>query len=559
MGGRFQSPDFHKAQGATYTPAALADFVAEQIVRYLPGERKRPLRILDPALGDGQLLVSLLAKLGSEAAGVTLHGYETDTAACERARARLAPAVLTVEGTCFLDVASEKPTAAGPFDIVIANPPYVRTQILGSDQSRALARRFGLTGRLDLYQAFVLGIAGLLAPTGVAGLILSNRFMSIRAGASVRRALSERFQLRAIWDLGDTQLFAAAVLPAVVLLEGTDSPITTADTPFSSIYRTSAAATGCAASPLAALNLDGVVEVTDGRRFEVRHGTLAPDPPGALWRMTTGNSEHWLARVRSRTWKTFGELGKIRVGVKTCADSVFIRSDWQEWPPEERPELLKPLATHHGAGRFRANSQTAWQIVYPHQVVAGRRVAVPLDAYPRTARYLEKHRQILIARSYLLAANRQWYELWVPQDPDGWAAPKLVFRDIVEEPTFWLDETGSVVNGDCYWLRCDKSSERDALWLALAVGNSSFIAHFYDHCFHNKLYAGRRRFMSQYVEKFPLPRPDRPQSRQLVGLAQQIYSLPLGSPVAALERQLDALVWQAFDLDPAQSALAFEF
>ena len=38
--------------------------------------------------------------------------------------------------------------------------------------------------------------------------------------------------------------------------------------------------------------------------------------------------------------------------------------------------------------------------------------------------------------------------------------------------------------------------------LLLAVANSSFITKFYDIAFHNKLYAGRRRFMTQYVKKF---------------------------------------------------------
>jgi len=49
----------------------------------------------------------------------------------------------------------QMPRFSASFDAVISNPPYVRTQVLGSAVARDLAARFGLTGRVDLYHAFV--------------------------------------------------------------------------------------------------------------------------------------------------------------------------------------------------------------------------------------------------------------------------------------------------------------------------------------------------------------------------------------------------------------------
>ena len=57
---RYRAISAEKAGGVTYTPKILADFVARQIVRFaadLPTHR--PVRVLDPALGQGELLVSL--------------------------------------------------------------------------------------------------------------------------------------------------------------------------------------------------------------------------------------------------------------------------------------------------------------------------------------------------------------------------------------------------------------------------------------------------------------------------------------------------------------------
>ena len=148
----------------------------------------------------------------------------------------------------------------------------------------------------------------------------------------------------------------------------------------------------------------------------------------------------------------------------------------------------------------------------------------------------------------MVDAGRQWYEIWVPQNPDAWARPKIVFRDICEQPTFWLDVDGSVINGDCYWFTCDHQHNDDLLWLALAVGNSTFIEAFYDRRFNNKLYSGRRRFMTQYVEQFPLPDPNRAISKQIIELVKQVYENTPSLQADHLAASVDALVWESFGL-----------
>jgi hypothetical protein len=115
-----------------------------------------------------------------------------------------------------------------------------------------------------------------------------------------------------------------------------------------------------------------------------------------------------------------------------------------------------------------------------------------------------------------------------------------------------MDLEGSVVNGDCYWLACERPDQIDLLWLALAVGNSTFVEAYYDHRFHNKLYAGRRRFMTQYVEKFPIPNPRTAFARKIICAAKEIYDL-IPSPAAGpLEQKLDKMVWEAFSVSPEE-------
>lgn len=537
---RYHDMDEAKAAGATYTPNALSGFVADQILR-LVDVSSRPLRILDPALGHGELLHSLLSRLDGD---VEVFGFETDPAvlavATERLSTSFPAATLSLRNESFLDHVLDDFTSGlfgfgQQYDVIIANPPYVRTQIIGAKRAQLLARQFGLSGRVDLYHAFLLGMARVLSSTGVAGIIVSNRFMTTRGGAATRRALLSELRLERVFDLGDTKFFDAAVLPAVLIARG-GKTVPGQPPEFSTIYETRDDATRRVADPLEALAHEGVSEAPDGRRFRVVHGRLDNGSgDSGVWRLGSETVNAWLSEVDERTWGTFRTIGKIRVGVKTTADRVFLPKVWQE-----ALELLRPVTTHHVARRFRSLPLTR-QILYPHQVVDGRRRAIPLDRYPRSRAYLEAHRGTLAARTYVTDSGREWYEIWVPQNPAEWEAPKLVFRDISEKPVFWMDLTGSVVNGDCYWL----TGEKDLLWLALAVANSSFIERFYDLRFNNKLYAGRRRFITQYVEQFPLPNPHTAHGQSIIAIAKRIYEKTPSSEVKVLENELDSMVWMA--------------
>ncbi|MGH9426852.1 MAG: Eco57I restriction-modification methylase domain-containing protein, partial [Terriglobia bacterium] len=462
------------------------------------------------------------------------------------ARARLGRS----QSDLFTDVARIEP------DLVIANPPYVRTQILGAEKAQVLSQAFGLKGRVDLYHAFVLAITALLRDRGVLGIIVSNRFMTTRAGATVRECFLTNYRLRSIWDLGDTRLFSEAVLPAVVIAERDLRRNRNRDIPF---VRTYSATLQGNATRLETI-LDGLkqrvfgqVDV-QGQGFEITAGNLDHGPAlDGVWRVASNASDTWLATVEANQHCAFRDLGKIRVGIKTTADKVFIRSDWASLPAAMRPEkqVLRALIGSRQTRKWRENaSGTIPYVLYTHKIVDGKRVPVRLGDFPKASAYLHSHRRQLEARDYVIEANRNWYEIWVPQDPAAWARPKLVFRDIAETGEFLVDLEGKVVNGDCYWVVSPPGKE-ELLWLAMAVGNSKFAGEFYDHKFHNKLYAGRRRFMSQYVELFPLPNSNGPEARKLIALAKRIYASvdrEVPEDIVAMEREVDRLVYEAFGL-----------
>ncbi|MEJ7638029.1 MAG: N-6 DNA methylase [Singulisphaera sp.] len=550
-----------KVDGVHYTPDLLATFLAEETLRHLPPGRG-PVRVLDPALGDGGLLRAIARTApASLRRRLVLVGHETDAEALDRARGSLASAgvgeVMLVPGD-FLAMGG-----AEGYDAIIANPPYVRTQVLGAARARALALRFGLTGRIDLAYAFVAAMTSALRPGGVLGLLTSNRFLVTQSGAAVRERLGTQFDLRAVYDLGDTRLFSAAVLPAIVvaLKRVAAHPPRGAACPFGRVY--SHRALGAEGAPprpalsvLEALRAgaSGLVE-TPGGPFLIERGAVArsarADGP---WSLATPEHQGWLAAVEAHRACSFADVGRVRVGIKTTADRVFIRDDWDDLPPAFRPEpeLLRPILTHRDADRWRPRdgSPGPRRVLYTHTSNQGRRAPIDLDEYPRARAYLLSRRATLEARTYVRKAGRRWYEIWVPQDPGDWPKPKVVFPDIAERPPCFLDPGGAVVNGDCYWIVLKPGVDPRWLPVMLAVANSSFALTFYDTSFHNKLYAGRRRFITQYVNHFPLPPLASPAVSRLVELVSMMTEGtvgPEGQP--SLEREVDGLVSGIIRLD----------
>jgi adenine-specific DNA-methyltransferase len=555
-----------KSTGSHYTPRVLADFVSEQIIKVFPfKEPESYINVLDPGVGDGELLISMVGKLAGKypAEKIRVFGFDTNKQALDLAALRIRTTFpfINVRFQCedFLyyvlnnsttgNLELFKPSNNESFDIIIANPPYVRTQVLGAPKARSLAKDFNLTGRVDLYHAFVLAIARVLKIGGILGIIISNRFMTTQSGKSIRQSIIEKFKIIHIWDLGDTRLFGAAVLPSVLLLQRKEGAKFREEAKFTSIYSTTAKIPKKKyTNVIESIQDEGIIELFSGEQFHIRQGRLEFDKNvSEVWRLTNDEISAWIEKVKKHTYCNFRDIGRIRVGVKTTADRVFIRSDWEDFPEKEKPELLFPLTTHHNARRYRpklAKKQT--EILYPHQSIGGKRAAIELSDFPKTASYLEKHRDILESRKYVVEAGRKWYEIWVPQNPEAWKQTKLIFWDIAERPTFWIDLTGSIVNGDCYWMVNEKPHDGEMLWLALAVANSTFIEKYYDNLFHNKLYAGRRRFITQYVEKFPLPDPNKYNSQKAIQYAKNIYDI-IPSPLESdLENKIDLLVWELF-------------
>ncbi len=535
-----------KRHGQHYTPTELAAFLAAQSVAYLSGQEDS-LVVVDPACGDGELLLAAAEALRALGRSDPLHlvGFDIDADAVDLARERLTDAGLTAEITHGDFLTAQRTMPSQSIDLIITNPPYVRTQHLGQDAAQLLATEFGLSGRVDLTHAFVKTASRLLRHGGVLGLLCSNRVLTTLAGENTRRALThDGLQVRELYDLGDTKLFKAAVLPAVIMASAsapTDEPAR-----FVSAYELSGSDAPYGEPLFDALT--GPSSTTahrGGKRYEVRVGVFdQPSDAQTPWRLSDPVSDEWLNSVRLGTWKTFGEVAKIRVGIKTTADKVFLRDDWDQVAPDVEAELLLPLITQSNVTPWRIDPRLAMKVLYPYDLGSDKRRALDLESWPGARAYLLTHEDQLRGRKYVIDGGREWWEIWVPQRPSLWATPKMVFPDISEEPRFALDVSGSVVNGNCYWISLQDIGNDDLAFLMLAVANSTIGVRYYDEVCGNRLYSGKRRWITQYVTRLPLPEPTTPEAKQVILHARALVES--GDFNAASAQQLSAEVEAAF-------------
>ena len=543
---RYANTDKKKKNGIVYTPAEMADFVSKEMIKYHSAAFSHSISILDPAVGKGELLIAMIKGLETFDKKINIVGYETDKIVAQKTEQKLRnlfPDIrLEIRTDDFIE-AVEKGLDE-KFDFVIANPPYIRTQIMGSVRAQEISEKLSLSGRVDIYYAFLLYTKNVLKPDGISGYITSNKFMTIKAGSAVRNYMLENYKIYHIIDLGDTKLFAAAVLPCVVVfsLGKTDKK---ENVQFTSVYQDNSSDSAIEIkSVFEAIYKMGTYKLPDGRQFKFQQGVIQSVDKNSLWTIASKENQDWISEIEKKTWKTFGSIGKIKVGIKTTADNVFIGDDWSG--EKAGIELLRPLITHRNAGQIVANNASHWQVLYTHTVKNGKKIPYDIDLYPKTKAYLLKHFDQLNGRNYIKKAKRNWYEIWVPQNPAAWEHRKIVFRDISEHPEFWLDETGAIVNGDCYWIDIDKYTPEEEVYIALAVANSSFIERFYDLKFNTKLYSGKRRYQTQYVEQFPIPYYNTPLGQEAISLVKKIIAESDAGIAFSYKQKLDLIVDEMF-------------
>ena len=154
-----------KLSAETLVPRPDTETVVELALEIVRAAPPRPLRIVDLGTGTGAILLALLHELPAA------FGVGTDISLDALRTARRNAADLGLASRAAFVACNYAATLAGPFDLIVSNPPYVRSADIDGlgpevrDHDPLTALDGGADG-LDAYRALVPQAAERLAPGG---------------------------------------------------------------------------------------------------------------------------------------------------------------------------------------------------------------------------------------------------------------------------------------------------------------------------------------------------------------------------------------------------------
>ena len=471
------------------------------------------------------------------------HGRDLSTA-----RARLADggALPFRFVTYFADVA-----AAGGFDVIVGNPPWVRPHALTHDDRERLRREFrsmraatwhagaaragagvGFASQPDLAVAFIERSLELLAPHGTLALLVPAKLWRTLSGGGIRRTISQHADIRTIRDWSDAPaLFDAATYPSLLVASKhpphNEPPMSPADITVS------------------------VARGAHDRPFRLPTARLAlGGDPAAPWILLPPDAHSAFERLRT-SGPPLGDspLGRPLLGIKCGCNAAFlvhahehdddgatVRSadptaartaviERQLLRPALRGECLS--ARHDGAPRPAGD---ALRLIWTHGPDG-----MPLRTLPpATARWLAHWRPRLEGRRD--ARPRQpWWTLFRTEAARS-DAPRVVWADIGKRlRTRVLDaDDPTVPLNTCYVVRTPTLDDAHAL---NALLHATITAAWLD-VLAEPARGGFRRFLGWTVASLPIP-ADWPRARRLLA--------PLGRQIATTQAPGDDAQHDALD------------
>ena len=555
-------PELRKSLGEFYTDQRIVEYILDWI-GYTPqpnGSVENPLflqRLIDPACGAGTFLISALKRYfhdflvhnkwvndgisdlveHNRVVGVDVNpfacvlsrlGYLTflvpyiARARLEQGRLPLIRCLPIVQADSLIDVHAKIRDRS--YDCVVGNPPYVRIQRLNTNGAKqSYLKSFdSAVGRFDLYSLFIERGLRLLKPNGKLGYITSNKFMTTNAGSGIRKVISERATINHLFDLSDTKVFGAAVLPCVIVLENCKSENGTF--PFGLLREINYDKNYRGVKDIFThfhshtskdffqeqINLPS--KLSRKTSFELRVlQSIQPTENGDCWHFLSPAEKEVIAGIEANRPVPLGEIAEITSGLKTTADSVFIHPMTDAFIKKNKLEkkLIYPFIQARNIERWKVQwtgtkEKSDTYVLYPHLVKKDRVVAANLDDYPCVGTYLKSHYEKLSKRQYLIEAGRKWYEIWVHQKPEIFQRPfKIVTPDIKTRNTFALDTQGYMSGASCFAI-LPKNQTRQESYYLLGLLNSELLDFYHKVKASTFIYAGRYRYWKSYLQNYPI-------------------------------------------------------
>jgi hypothetical protein len=409
----------------------------------------------------------------------------------------------------------------GGFDIVVANPPYVRMELF-KDQKDELEVAYPevYAGRADLYVYFFARGYDLLKPQGQLSYITSNKWLRAKYGEGLRDYLRQKMKLNTLMDFGDLPVFDAAAYPCILLGEKT-------------------AINSHVVHALAVSNVNVLDDLHNAAHDAGKVDQSSFDREA--WQILGIEISRVLSQLNSVSSKLGIYVGQnFYRGIVSGLNEAFVidfsvrnRLINQD---ARNAEIIKPFLGGRDIKRWTITDSQRYIIFTYH--------GIDIERYPIIRQHLEPFRDALERRA--TSANHQWYELQQPQMgiyPE-FDKVKIIYPDIAPNPRFALDDgNGFYHSNTAYSCPIDD-------YFVLGILNSTCV-HFFYNSISSQIRGGYYRFFTQYVSQIPIPKAPDELREKIAALARRCLDAAKDAPdtLLALEAELNQIVYQAYGLD----------
>ncbi len=418
--------------------------------------------------------------------------------------------------------------AKGGFDVVIANPPYVRQEKIKEQKAALKAAGYEcFSGTADLFVYFYERGVKLLRPGGALTLITSNKYYRAGYGKALRRFLARELTLHRLIDFGDAPVFEAiayaSILTAIRTKPANDS-----------------AALGYTWEQ--GQPFERISQIVAEQGQTIAQCELKPEG----WRLESPFVFRLLEKIR-RAGTPLGEYvnGRFYRGILTGLNEAFVvgRATRDRLIREDKSsaEILKPFLRGRDVKRWRCEPKDLWLIF--------TRRGIDIRRYPAIHEHLKPFKKRLTPGipGGRKPGNYAWYEI---QDNIAYwqefEQPKIVIPAIANSTQYVADSRGYFSN--------DKTSicVSNELHFLLALLNSNTLWWFIRHTAASKQ-GGFYEFKPMYVAALPIPAASSADKARLTKLAERAAKQAEAEDAAGLratEREIDEIVYRLFDLTP---------
>jgi methylase of polypeptide subunit release factors len=383
--------------------------------------------------------------------------------------------------------------AAGGFDVVIANPPYVRQEWISEYKPYLQTHYRAYDGAADLYVYFYELGMNLLRPGGRLCFIVTNKWMKAGYGEPLRRFFGEAAWVESVVNFGHAkQIFEDAdVFPSILVAR---KP--TADAP-------PATARVCDI-PRDTLRIDDLSNQIEAEGFELPRENLSAgawtlEPPGVLSLME---------KIRRAGLPLKEFAGCVPVyGIKTGFNEAYMidgpTKDRLAGADPRSESLFRPCLRGQDVDRWHSQWAGQWLIAmkssanyeWPWSGAGEQAEDVFKKTYPALHEHFGQYRRQLTERKNQV---RFWWELSGNSHWDLFDQPKIIYPEITWRPQWCFDAHKLYINNTVYTLPTED------LWILAVVNSSIMWWYSWRTAMHGKDEA--LRFLWEFVQELPISR-----------------------------------------------------